>query len=125
MARISDAEWVLLDLLWKHGELTITQMVKLLENTKGWSKHAIISFLNKMESKQLVYCHQGDRAKVYSAAVEREETAVSESVSFIDKVFHGKLGLMVSNLVENDKLNDDEIDELMSILEEKKRTNEH
>lgn len=125
MARISDAEWVLLDLLWKHGELTITQMVKLLENTKGWSKHAIISFLNKMESKQLVYCHHGDRAKVYSAAVEREETAVSESVSFIDKVFHGKLGLMVSNLVENDKLNDDEIDELMSILEEKKRNNEH
>ncbi|MGN0495712.1 MAG: BlaI/MecI/CopY family transcriptional regulator [Lachnospiraceae bacterium] len=125
MARISDAEWILLDLLWKHGELTITQMVKLLEETKGWSKHAIISFLNKMETKHLVCCHQETRAKVYSAAVEREETVVNESVSFIDKVFHGKLGLMVSNLVENDKLNENEIDELMSILEEKKHTNEH
>lgn len=120
MARISDAEWILLDLLWRYGELTITQMVRLLEETKGWSKHAIISFLNKMESKQLVNCRQGSRAKVYSAAVEREETVVSESVSFIDKVFHGNLGLMVSNLVENDKLNEQDIDELLSILEEKK-----
>lgn len=123
MARISDAEWVLLDLLWKYGELTITQMVNLLAETKGWSKHAIISFLNKMESKNLVCCHQEGRAKHYSAAIEREETVISESVSFIDKVFHGKLGLMVSNLVENDKLKDEEIDELLRILEERKGIN--
>lgn len=122
MARISDAEWVLLDLLWTHGELTITQMVKLLQETKGWSKHAIISFLNKMEAKQLVHCHQAGRAKSYFAAIDRKETVVSESVSFIDKVFQGKMGVMVSNLVEDDKLSEAEIDELMNILEQKKRT---
>lgn len=122
MARISDAEWILLDLLWTHGQLTITQMVKLLQETKGWTKHAIISFLNKMETKHLVHCQQEGRAKVYTAAIDRKETSVSESISFIDKVFHGKTGLMVSNLVEDNKLSDDEIDELMNILEQKKRT---
>lgn len=121
MSKISDAEWVLLDLLWTHGTLTITQMVELLSSTKGWSKHAIISFLNKMEKKGLVSYDTDGRAKLYTATIDRSETIVSESVSFLDKVFHGNMGVMVSNLVDNKKLSNEEIDELMDILSQKKQ----
>lgn len=120
MANISDAEWVLLDLLWTKGPLTITQIVKLLEASKHWSKHAVISFLNKMEVKGLVNSHTEGRAKVYSPLIDKTDTVVKESVSFIDKVFHGSMGVMVSNLVEQDKISDEEIDELMDILSRKK-----
>lgn len=121
MARISDAEWILLELLWEHGELTITQIVRLLADSKGWSKHAVISFLNKMETKHLAACRTEGRAKVYRAAIDKKETELTESVSFIDKVFHGRTGLMVSNLVESDRLTENEIDELMDILTKKKK----
>lgn len=120
MANISDAEWILLDLLWTKGPLTIMQIVKLLEESKHWSKHAVISFLNKMETKGLVASHTEGRAKVYAPLIDRTDTVVRESVSFIDKVFHGRMGVMVSNLVEQDKISDEEIDELMDILSRKK-----
>lgn len=120
MANISDAEWVLLNLLWTKGPLTIMQIVKLLEASKHWSKHAVISFLNKMEMKGLVASHVEGRAKIYSPLIDKTDTAVKESVSFIDKVFHGNMGVMVSNLVEQDKLSDEEIEELMDILSRKK-----
>ena len=120
MANISDAEWVLLDLLWTKGPFTIMQIVKLLETSKHWSKHAVISFLNKMEMKGLVASHVEERAKIYSPLIDKTDTAVKESVSFIDKVFHGNMGVMVSNLVEQDKLSDEEIEELMDILSRKK-----
>ncbi|MGN0153403.1 MAG: BlaI/MecI/CopY family transcriptional regulator [Lachnospiraceae bacterium] len=122
MAHISDAEWIFLDLLWTHGELTIAQMEKLLKEEKGWSKHAIISFLKKMEAKNLVAYRIEGKAKVFYTTLEKEETRKEESVGFLDKVFHGKLGLMVSSLVEEDCLEDSEIEELMEILEKKRNT---
>lgn len=121
MAHISDAEWIFLNLLWEHGELTITQMEKLLKEEKGWSKHAIISFLKKMEGKGLVEYRVEGKAKVFFTRLEKEETKREETVGFLDKVFHGKLGLMVSSLVEEDCLDDEEIDELMELLEHKRK----
>lgn len=123
MANISDAEWIFLELLWEEGQLTIAQMEKLLKEKKGWSKHAIISFLKKMESKGLVKYHTVGKAKVYYTELSRDAVKREESVSFLDKVFHGKMGLMVSSLVEDDCLDDQEIEELMDILKRKRKDN--
>ena len=120
MAAISDAEWVFLDLLWKHKELTITQMEQMLKEDRGWSKHAIISFLKKMESKGLVQYRMAGKAKAFYTPLKQEEVRKKESIGFLEKVFQGKLGLMVSSLVEETCLEEEEIDELMSILEQKR-----
>ncbi|MCM1158399.1 MAG: BlaI/MecI/CopY family transcriptional regulator [Bacteroidales bacterium] len=120
MANISDAEWVFMDLLWEHEELTITQMEQLLKEGKGWSKHAIISFLKKMEAKGLVQYRMVGKAKSFFTTLEQDEVRKRESIGFLDKVFRGKLGLMVSSLVEEDCLEKEEIDELMAILEQKR-----
>ncbi len=121
MAYISDAEWIFLELLWNKGELTITQMEKILKDEKGWSKHAIISFLKKMESKELVQYRVDGKAKVYYTCLERDKVKRDESVGFLKKVFNGKMGLMVSSLVQDDCLDDSEIDELINILEQKRK----
>lgn len=120
MANISDAEWVFLELLWEHGELTIAQMEKLLKEKQGWSKHAIISFLKKMESKGLVAYRIEGKAKVFSAKPKMEDVKKKETKVFLDKVFHGRIGLMLSSLVDENGLEDEEIDELLKVLEQKK-----
>ncbi len=123
MADISDAEWVFLELLWQYGELTITQMEKLLKDKQGWSKHAIISFLKKMDSKGLVMYRVDGKAKVYYKELKREDVKRKETEGFLNKVFHGRVGLMLSALVDEDCLEDEEIDELMKILEQKRKDN--
>lgn len=120
MAHISDAEWVFLELLWEHGELTITQMEKLLKEKQGWSKHAIISFLKKMDSKGLVKYRIEGKAKAFYTELRPEDVKREETEGFLNKVFHGRVGLMLSALVDEDCLENDEIDELMRILEKKK-----
>ncbi len=120
MANISDAEWVFLELLWEHRELTIAQMEKLLKEKHGWSKHAIISFLKKMEGKDLVEYRIEGKARVYSAKPKMGDVKRKETQGFLDKVFHGRIGLLLSALVDEKSLEDEEIDELVRILEEKK-----
>ena len=123
MAHISDAEWVFLELLWQYGELTITQVEKLLRDKQGWSKHAIISFLKKMDSKGLVMYRVDGKAKVFYTELKPENVKRKETEGFLNKVFHGRVGLMLSALVDEDCLEDEEIDELMKILEQKRKDN--
>lgn len=121
MAHISDAEWIFLELLWENGELTIAQMEKLLKEKQGWSKHAIISFLKKMESKGLVKYRVDGKAKVFSTELKLEDVKRKEAAGFLDKVFHGRIGLMLSAMVDESCLEDEEIDELVKILEQKRK----
>ena len=48
--------------------------------------------------------------------VERRQAAIQETRSFLDKVYQGSVGLMVSTLARDKALNREEIDQLYEIL---------
>ena len=56
------------------------------------------------------------RTKYYCPAVERRQDAIQETRSFLDKVYQGSVGLMVSTLARDKALNREEIDQLYEIL---------
>ena len=113
---LSDGEWNIMNVLWESAPQTITQLTGALKESTGWSKHTIITMLNRMENKGAVRYEQGTRAKQYYPAVERAETALEETESFLDKVYSGSLGLMVNTMVEKNSLSKEEIEELYAIL---------
>lgn len=113
---LSDGEWIIMNVLWKSAPQTITKLTSALKESTGWSKHTIITMLGRMESKGAVRYEQGVKAKQYYPAVERAETALEETESFLDKVYSGSLGLMVNTMVEKNSLSKEEIEELYAIL---------
>lgn len=48
--------------------------------------------------------------------MERRQAAIQETRSFLDKVYQGSVGLMVSTLARDKALNREEIDQLYEIL---------
>ncbi|HBX87931.1 BlaI/MecI/CopY family transcriptional regulator [Syntrophomonas wolfei] len=113
---LSDGEWNIMNVLWKSAPQTITKLTSALKESTGWSKHTIITMLGRMESKGAVKYEQGVKAKQYYPVVERAETALEETESFLDKVYSGSLGLMVNTMVEKNSLSKEEIEELYAIL---------
>jgi len=113
---LSDGEWNIMNALWEAAPKTIMQLTAALEESTGWTKHTIITMLGRMEAKGVIAYEQGIKAKQYYPAVERTETALGETESFLDKVYSGSLGLMVNTMVEKKSLSRDEIDELYAIL---------
>ena len=57
------------------------------------------------------------RAKVFRAALAREEAAAAETDSLLERAFHGSVGLLVSSLVDRSSLSKADIDELYAILD--------
>ena len=114
---LSPSEWRVMEALWDRAPQTITQLTAGLEEETGWGKHTVISFLNRMEKKGAVTYRENGRAKEYSPAYVREEAGLEEAERFLDRVFSGSLGLMVSSLVEGKQVKEEELKQLRDILD--------
>ncbi len=117
MVRLSEAEWKVMDVLWEEAPRTIMQLTRRFAETTGWTKHTVMTFLKRMEEKGAVYYEEGERAKQYYPKIDRQEAALQETEEFLEKVFGGRMGLMLNTMVERKALSGEEISELYEILQ--------
>ncbi len=118
MVRLSEAEWKVMGALWEEAPQTIMQMTRRFQETTGWTKHTIMTFLKRMEDKGAVRYEAGERAKLYYPQIERQEAALQETEDFLERVFEGRMGLMLNTMVEQKALSGKEISELYEILKQ-------
>lgn len=118
--KLTDSEWKIMDILWNHSPRTIMQLTGELQEKTGWSKNTVITFLKRMESKGAVYFEEGDKAKLYYPNISQKDAARQESQNFLNKVFRGKMGLMLNTMISQDSISDEEIEELQLILQKAK-----
>ena len=121
MVSLSDGEWKIIQLLWEESPQTIIQLTKALESETGWTKHTIISYLKRMEEKGAVRYQIEGRTKQFYPLLEEKDAELQETKDFLDKVFQGKLGLLLHTLVEQQSFSEDEIQELQDVLDRAKQ----
>lgn len=113
---LTNSEWYVLDCLWEHSPLTVMELVERLSQKVGWAKSTTITTLRRMEEKGLVHCEVMGRTRHYRPSVERRQAVRRETRSFLNKVYRGSVGLMVSAMAQDKALTRKEIDELYEIL---------
>ncbi len=116
MVRLSEAEWKVMNCLWEEAPQTMMQLTNHFKDTTNWTKHTVMTFLRRMEEKGAVHYEEGGRAKLYYPDIEREEAMLQETEEFLEKVFDGRMGLMLNTMVEKNALSREEIDEMYEIL---------
>ena len=113
---LSNMEWKLMNRLWDSAPMTLMQLTRALASDTGWTKHTVITMLTRLEGKGAVGWEQVGRTRHYSPLVSREEARREETAGFLDRVYGGRLGLMMSALVDDHALTKEDIDELTAIL---------
>ena len=91
----------------------------------GWAKSTTITTLRRMEEKGLVRCEVIGKGKSYTPAVEREQAVIFETRSFLERVYRGSVGLMMSAMARRQELSPEEITELREILAQAERRETH
>ena len=114
--KLTASEWSALSCLWEDSPRTVMQLVADLGERVGWAKSTTITTLRRMEEKGLVRVEQTGRGKSYTPAVEREQAATAETHSFLDRVYQGSVGLMMSAMAKRQELSADEVAELRALL---------
>ena len=115
---LSDAEWKIMNLLWENAPRTMMQITNALKAETGWTKHTVMSFLKRMEEKEALHYEEGEKAKLYYPDLKREEAALQETEDFLDRVFQGKMGMMLNTMVQQRALSKEDMEELHKILEQ-------
>ena len=114
---LTTSEWYVLDCLWDSAPMTVMQLVAALQKKVGWAKSTTITTLTRMEAKGLLQAEVHGRGKQYYPTVERQEATRHETRSFLDRVYRGSVGLMMSAMTDGTTLTREEIDELYAILQ--------
>ncbi len=105
---LSNAEWRIMDFLWDKSPATIADMVHYFDGITNWDRHVVIMMLKRMEAKGAV------RWQV----IGREQSCVQETKDFLERVYKGSLGLMLTTMVKQEKIEKKELEELRRILNE-------
>ena len=116
--RLTASEWNILNCLWEHSPQTVMQLVGELEKTVGWARSTTITTLHRMEAKGLVRCERAGRGTAYVPLVERARAALAETRSFLDRVYQGSVGMMMSAMARQEGLSREQIAQLRAILDQ-------
>lgn len=116
--KLAASEWNILNCLWEHSPRTVMQISNELEKTVGWARSTTITTLHRMEAKGLVRCEQAGRGTAYVPLVERDRAALAETKSFLDRVYQGSVGMMMSAMAKQEGLSLEQIAQLRAILDD-------
>lgn len=113
---LTSSEWNVMACLWEESPQMLMELVEKLGARVGWAKSTTITTLRRMEEKGIVCAARTDKGKCYTPNVAREAAVQSETRSFLNRVYHGSVGLMISAMAQRQELTSEELAELRDIL---------
>ena len=115
---LSPAQWEVMECLWQAKTLTGREATEILEEKMGWNRSTTLTHLRRMEEKGIVGSRTENGTKVFYPVLPREEAVLQETESFLDRVYHGSISMMLSAMTKKQSLSQSEIDALHALLDE-------
>ena len=115
--QISDAESVVMDVLWKRSPLSAEEVVASLSSRQDWQEATVKTLLNRLLKKGAIDAEKDGRRYLYAPVLQREAWVQGESESLLDRVFGGRVAPLVAHFSEQRKLSRKDIAELRKLLD--------
>ncbi len=115
---LSDGEWRVMNLLWASSPRRVPELTEALAADTGWSRATVNMMLTRLEEKGAVRMEQEGRNKLYRPVLSQADARQKETARFLDRLYGGSLGLMVSSFAGQQSLSEEDIRALRAILEE-------
>ena len=109
---LAPAEWNIMECLWECAPQTGRELTEQLEASMGWSRSTTLTLLRRMVGKGVVTCDTEGTKNT----LRREDAALAETETFLDRVYQGSLSMMVSAMTRRQAISKEEIDELYELL---------
>ena len=116
--KLSDREWTVLEALWNMGDAELGELVEILAPETGWNRNTVLTYLTRMEAKGLVAIDKENSPHLYRAALDREECRAQERRSFLDRVYRGSAGDLITAFLKEEPISTEERDRLRQLLDD-------
>ncbi|MGO1071952.1 BlaI/MecI/CopY family transcriptional regulator [Lysobacter sp. CA199] len=116
--RISEAESVVMDVLWQRHPLSAEEVVAALADSQSWQEPTVKTLLNRLLNKGAIRADKEGRRYLYAPVLKREDWVLDESQGLLERLFGGRVAPLVAHFSEHRKLSRKDIAELRKLLEE-------
>ena len=116
--QISEAESVVMDILWVRSPLGADEVAAALADRRDWQDATIKTLLNRLLTKGAVSASKDGRRFFYSPLIARDAWVLEESRSLLDRLFDGKVAPLVAHFSPHRKLSPAVVAELRQLLKE-------
>lgn len=114
--RISEGEHAIMEALWAaDAPLTAAEVTERVAD-RDWNDRTVKTMLGRLLAKGALGHEQDGRRYLYRPLVAREDYVARESGRLVDRLFGGRTAPLVAHLAGQNRLTDDDITELETLL---------
>ena len=114
---LSNREAEIMAVLWEQGACTVAEVKEKLSDPLAYT--TVLTILRNLEAKEYVGHEPDGRAHRYFARVRQQAARKSAIRHLAGKLFQGSADLLLTQLVADRKLSDDQVRRIREILDEK------
>ncbi len=114
---ISEAESLVMDVLWSLSPRSAEDVVAELAQSQDWQEATIKTLLNRLLNKGAIRAEKEGRRYLYSPLLKREDWVHGESRSLLDRLFDGRVAPLVAHFSQKGKLGKKDIADLKKLIE--------
>lgn len=117
--QVSEAERVVMQVLWSEGPLTANEIIERLSGKVRWNPRTIRTLISRLLNKHALDFDKEGKEYRYSPTVTEKQCIKLERVSFLQRVYGGATKPMIAAFIEDAKLSKSDVAELKAMLEKK------
>ena len=115
---ISDAEAVVMEVLWGRHPASAEDVVAALAGRAEWAEPTVKTLLNRLLNKGAIQAAKEGRRYLYSPVLSRDAWLAEQSAGLVDRLFGGRVAPLVAHFSAQRKLSRKDIAELRKLLED-------
>jgi predicted transcriptional regulator len=115
--QISDAESVVMEVLWQRSPLAAEEVVAAVAEAQQWQEATVKTLLNRLLNKGAIEAVKDGRRYLYSPKLRREDWVMGESESLLARLFDGRVAPLVAHFNQHRKLSADDVAELRRLID--------
>lgn len=111
---ISESELVLMKIIWKNGGAALYALImeELEKDRNKWKNNTVLTLLSRLVEKNFLQIRKIGRRNEYVATVTEAEYQAMQTHSFLNKVYGGNVKNLISTLLRQDILSENELREI-------------
>lgn len=112
---ISETEWKIMEVVWQSQGIGFGEIKNSLSDT-NWSDSTIKTLIRRLVAKGALKFEEKGGSNKYFAVAGQDECRLKETKNLIDRIYNGSIKMLVTNLVNDSNLSEDEAEKLMDII---------
>ena len=115
--RLFDREIKLMEIIWQKEPVSAKEVSLTAEKEIGWNKNTTYTVIKKLIDKG--YIKRSEPNFICTSLIKKSDAQKSEAAELVEKLFAGSKKALFSALLEDEKLSDNEIEELRALIDKK------